>query len=246
MQEREVRRASKILLAIGACAAVALSACGGGGAGGATTVQATYDLQAGYVNLLAMGLVTNVSLSGTLLVNGMSTPFVGTGTLALAPAVSALFGNVQAWSQTETISGSVTTGGPSAPYSYSVTYYYSIGTYAVLGQASSGEYDVVQVPYNYPNSLATEPNGLLGTANRYTDSTLSVALGTSQTGFAVTLSPVDPGSPIQVQFTTNDYDTQNTLTEADVYNYLLSGGNVLSFVSATAQTSSGTLTVTAQ
>jgi hypothetical protein len=60
---------------------IALSACGGNP--NAATASGTFNLQAGYVNLVNMGLTTNVALSGTVIVNGNSTPFTGTGTLLL-------------------------------------------------------------------------------------------------------------------------------------------------------------------
>jgi hypothetical protein len=46
---------------------------------------------------------------------------------------------------------------------------------------------------------------MLGTMSRYSDSTLSVALGTVQVSVAVTLIPVDPGSSEVVQFGCNGW-----------------------------------------
>jgi len=197
------------------------------------------------MNLVNMGLMDNVALSGTVLVNGNSVPFTGTGTLTVAPAVSSMFNSSQALAQTETISGTVTAAGQSAPYSAEVTDYYATGSGAVLGESSANEYDVVQSPFTYPTSVMGGSNGILGTVSRYADSSMGVSLGTAQLSYAVT-APVDPGSPVQVQFTDKIYDTQSTLIETDVTAYTLSSSNVLTFISASAQTTSGTLTVTAQ
>jgi hypothetical protein len=241
-----MQRASNSYVAVLGSFAIFLSACGGGGGGGtAPPPAATFNLQAGYVNLVSAGLTANVALSGTVVVNGTSAPFTGTGTLTLAPAVSATFNNSPALSQTETISGTVTAAGQSAPYSASVTDYYAAGSGAVLGESTTQEYDVVQSPFTYPTSVVGGSSGILGTVSRYTDSSLGVSLGTTQISYAVT-APVDPGSPVSVQLTNKIYDAQNTLTETDVTTFSLTSSNVLSFVSAGAQTTSGTLTVTAQ
>jgi hypothetical protein len=236
---------SKSYAAVVGCFAIALSACGGRGGAGLAPSPTTYNLQAGYVNLLNTGLTANVALSGTVVVNGNSTPFTGTGTLTLAPAVSATFDNSTALAQTETISGTVTAAGQSVPYSSSVTDYYATGNGAVLGQSAANEYDVVQSPFTYPTSVVGGSNGILGTASRYADSSLGVSLGTTQISYAV-MAPVDPGSPVAVSVTDKTYDTQNTLIETDVTTYSLTSDSVLSFISATTQTASGTVTVTGQ
>lgn len=242
-----MQRASNSYVAVIGSFAIFLSACGGSGGGTATAPPpaATFNLQQGYVNLVNAGLTANVSLSGTAVVNGTSTPFSGTGTLTLTPAVSVTFNNSPALSQTETISGTVTAAGQSAPYSASVTDYYAAGSGAVLGESTTQEYDVVQSPFTYPTSVVGGSGGILGTVSRYTDSSLGVPLGTAQISYAVT-APADPSSPVSVQFTTKIYDVQNMLTRTEVTTFSLTSASVLSFVSAGAQNTSGTLTVTAQ
>ncbi|HEY4446608.1 MAG TPA: hypothetical protein VGN30_20180 [Steroidobacteraceae bacterium] len=242
-----MQRASNSYVAVIGSFAIFLSACGGGGGGTATAPPpaATFNLQQGYVNLVNAGLTANVNLSGTAVLNGTSTPFSGTGTLTLTPAVSATFNNSPALSQTETISGTVTVAGQSAPYGASVTDYYAAGSGAVLGESAAHEYDVVQSPFTYPTSVVGGSSGILGTVSRYTDSSLGVPLGTAQISYAVT-APVDPSSPVSVQFTTKTYDVQNTLTLTEVTTFSLTSASVLSFVSDGAQSTSGTLTVTAQ
>ncbi|MFX5610806.1 hypothetical protein ABTD85_20505, partial [Acinetobacter baumannii] len=53
------------------------------------------------------------------------------------------------------------------------------------------------------------------------------------------------GNPLQITLTTKIYDTTNALKETDTTVYNLSTSNVISFVSGSAQTPQGTLTVTA-
>jgi hypothetical protein len=215
--------------------AVALVACGGGGGsdGMGSPPPADFNLQAG------------ITLSGSANVNGVSTPFTGTGTYARAPAVSGTFNGAAAASQAETLSGTITVAGRSTPYSSSVTDYYATGNSAFLGEVEGNEYDVAQSPIEYPTMVVGGSGGVLGTVSRYTDKTMSVSLGTAQVSYTV-LAPVDPGSPIGITFTNKIYDTQNTLTETDVTRYTMTSSNVISFVSASVQSQSGTLTVTAQ
>ena len=82
----------------------------------------------------------------------------------------------------------------------------------------------------------------MGTLTRYTDSTMSVSLGTAQVSYSV-MAPVDPGSPISVAVTTQIFDTSNMLIETDVMNYTMSSSNVISLSGASAQGSSGTVTI---
>jgi hypothetical protein len=222
---------------------IALSACGGGGSGGIG--PASYNLQAGYVNLINTGLTADVNLSGTIVVNGTSAAITGTGSVDLSPGVATTFNNSQALSQTETATGTVTADGQSAPFTSSQDDFYAPGSGAVLGQSDTGEYDVAQTPFTYPSSVMGGSSGNLGTLSRYTDSTMGVSLGTAQVSYAVS-GAQSAGGPVAVQVTTQIYDTQNTLSETDVTVYSLTSASVLSFVSSSAQTSSSSLTLTAQ
>jgi hypothetical protein len=60
------------------------------------------------------------------------------------------------------------------------------------------------------------------------------------------LATVDGKGAEVVQFTYRVYDTSQTLVETDNFNYFLSENSVLDFYSYTAQSASGTLSVTPQ
>jgi hypothetical protein len=224
------------------CLAILLCACGGGGSNPAAPSSNNFDVQTGMAKMVTNGLSANVSLSGTVVVNGVSTAFTGSGTFTRPPAVSATFDGTAALSQTTTVAGTITTNVQTAPYSTSVTDYYASSDSAFLGEVSSNEYDVAQAPILFPTMVVG--SGTLGTLSRYTDSTMSVSLGTAQVSYVVMI-PVDPGSPIGIAVTTKIYDTQNTLLETDVTNYTMTSSNVISLSGASAQNQSGTLTVTA-
>ncbi|HVO45931.1 MAG TPA: hypothetical protein VMT29_06305 [Steroidobacteraceae bacterium] len=224
-----------------------LAACGEGGGSDITMPPPTdFNMKAGVTNMVMHGLSANVSLSGNVVVNGASTSFAGSGTYSLAAGTSATFNGTAALMQTQSIAGSIDVAGQSAPLNVSASGYYASSDSAFLGETdgSGNEYDVAQTPIEYPTSIVGGSGGTLGTVNRYTDSTMSVPLGTSQISYSAT-APADSGGPIGIAVTTKTFDNQNNLTETDVTNYTMSSANVISFSSASAQTSSGTLTVQA-
>ena len=234
--------------AAGVLAALLPSACGsGGGSSGFPTPppQGSYDLHAGMAALVESGLSDNVNLSGTAIVNGTSNAFTGTGTLTLSPGVSGVFNGTMAQLQTQTISGTVTVAGQTSPYSTSVVNAYEPATAAIEGESQSPEFDVAQQPIMIPTVVGTSVT-MLGILSRYSDSTLSVALGTVQVSVAVMFIPVDPGSSEVVQFSYKVYNTSQALVETDTVSYNLTENNLISFNSAATQRASGTLTVTPQ
>jgi hypothetical protein len=234
--------------AAGILAVLLLSACGSGRSSSVfppLPPPGSYDLHAGMAALLESGLSTNVNLSGTAIVNGTSNPFSGTGTLTLSPGVSGMFNGTMAQLQTQSISGTVTVAGQTSPYGSSVVNAYEPATTALVGETQSTEFDVAQQPIVIPMVVGTSVT-MLGTLSRYSDSTLSVALGTVQVSVAVKFIPLDPGSPEAVQFTYKVYDTGQALVETDTVVYNLTENSLLSFDSATTQNAMGTLTVMPQ
>lgn len=228
-----------------------VSACGGSGGSALGDPPVTmpppgsYDLQKAMSALEASGSSTPVSLSGSVTRSGSSYSFTGTGTLTLGPGTSGMFNGGAALLQTITIAGTISVAGTSSPYSSSVVNAYESATGAILGESQSAEVDVASAPIIIPSSVGTT-RMILGTLSRYADSTLSVALGTTQISVAVELLPVDPGGQEVVQFTLNSYDMSGMLVQADTQSYYLTEDNVLSFYGATANNSSGTLSVTPQ
>jgi len=225
-----------------------LTGCGGGCDSGMTnpppSSQGTYNLQAAVTALVRSGLSANVTLSGNVLINGVSTPFTGTGTYTLSAGTSGTFNRAAALLQAEKISGTVTGGGQSSPYAVSVVNAYDTTTTNFLGRTQSDEIDVAQSPIVFPISV---PNSApLGTISRYTDQTLSVVLGTTDLSIGTLFTTVPTPDRQLVQFTYKTYDTNHTLVQTDSLTFSLSSSNVLYFASAQTQDSSGTLTVQAQ
>jgi hypothetical protein len=187
--------------------------------------------------------------TGTAVVSGTSVPFTGTATLTLAAGVSGIFNGEGALSQTQTISGTVTVAGATAPYTASVVDYYATGNDAFLGATGSSEYDVAQTAFTYPASVVAGDSGVLGTTNDYTDSSMGTATGTTQVSYTVTAvaSTASDATPtVMVAITSKVNDTSGNLLETDVTNYSLTDGGVLTLVSATVENSTESLTVTVE
>lgn len=241
----------KDTLQVGTAVALALvlAACGGGSSGGTGSITTGgsqgFNLQSGIANMVTHGLTDNVTLSGTVTVNGTSVSVTGSGLYALAAGVSGTFNNTAATSQIQTLSGTISVEGQSTAVSSSVTDYYATSNSDFLGETNTTEYDVAQSPFQYPTSIGGGVSGSLGSILRYSDSTMSVSKGTAQTTYATT-APTTTGGSLGITITTKIYDTTNTLVETDVTNYTMSSSNVISFVSVSAQTQQGTLTATAQ
>jgi hypothetical protein len=234
--------------AAGVLAALLVSACGGGGnniANPTPSPQGSYDLQTAMAALIESGESNPVELSGTAIVDGISNAFSGSGTSTLSPGASGTFNGTMATLQSQSISGTVTVAGQKASYSTTVLNAYDPTSSAILGESQSNEFDVAQAPISIPTTVGTS-SMMLGTLSRYSDSTLSVALGTVQVSVAVTSIPVDPGSPEVVQFTYQVFDTNQVLVETDTFSYNLTEDNVLSLNSAAAQSAAGTLSITPQ
>jgi hypothetical protein len=241
-----------VALAIGlvACGDSGASRFGGGGAGGVGTVSTgtgkgttggttgtgssgnPYDWQAGEANMIAQGLTVNVTFGGSVnTATSSQAAITGSGVYTLSRGVTATFNGASAVSQLQTLSGTATAAGQNVPASRSITAYYATSTSDFLGQVSSTEYDVAQAPFQYPTSIDGGMTGTLGTAQRYTDSTMSVSLGAAVTSYSTT-APSTPGGPISIQVQTDFYDKNDFIVESDSTTYSLTSGNVMSFVSA--------------
>lgn len=241
-------RTTMAFAAVAGIFTIALTACGGGGGGGsaAPPPAVTFDLQTGISHLVSQGQTGNVTLSGTVMQNGTAVSFTGTGTLTLAPSVAATFNNMAALSQTQTIAGTITAAGQTGSLpATSVVDYYASGNDAFLGETGPTAYDVAQSAFMYPTMVVGGSTGTLGTVSNYTDSTMSVSVGTTEVTYAVT-APADPAGPIVVKVTNVSKDPTGTVVETDVTSYTLTGSGILTITSASAQTASITLLATVQ
>lgn len=233
-------------LAIGVVVAAFLVAgCGGGTGGGSVPLPPpdSYDLQKAMRAFEASGSSTPVSLSGTANGGASSGSFTGTGTLTVSAGMTGTFNGGTALLQTATAAGTITVGGASTGYSSEVVDAYDGSTGSILGESKSGEFDVASAPIMIPSSVGTTPM-LLGTLIRYTDSSLSVALGTTRISVDEMLAPIDPGTAEVVRFTFKSYDVSGDLVETDTESYWLTNDGAAYFYGTTANAASGSLSLT--
>ena len=237
-------RAVSAGLAVALLLIFSLSACGGGGDGATLGPgPSTYNIAAGVSGLATHGMKANLIVSGSVTVGAVAVPLSGTGTYSLAAAVTGTFNGAAARAQVGSIYATVIAGGASSSYLRSVTDYYDPGIYALLGEASTGEYDVAQAPITFPTMVAPGSSGTLGTLSRYTDETLGVVLGTAQLSYVLTV-PATAGAPATVEFTQKFYDTHQAVTATEVRDYSLTATNTMLLVSLTILKAPDTLTVT--
>jgi hypothetical protein len=234
--------------AVAVVATMALTACGGGGGLGGSNTTAppagSYDLHAATAALVKSGMSVKVNLTGTAIANGTSNSFTGTGTLTLSAGANGTFNGLTAETQTESISGTITVAGQSVPYTSTVVNAYD-NTAAFLGESTSSDFEVASAPITIPTTVGTAATEL-GTLSRYTDSTRSVVLGTTQVSVVLSLAAATTGAAEVVQFTYKVYDSHQALVETDTFSYNLSESSALTLNSATVQNASGSLTATPQ
>jgi len=221
-----------------------LSACGGGGGSmSATPPPTTFDLAAAVANVARNGLSANMTISGT--VNGNAV--TGTAAFTEAPAVAATFNGMAGLAQTTTITGTVDAGGQHVPYATTVVGY-TTTDHAVLGQSTADEYDVVQTPFSYPSSVVAGSAEVLGTFSRYTDSTMSVSVGTIDASYVVKADPTNSNAVI-VQLIDRYFDTGHVNVANSQTNYVVTITGGVSLQSASVQSiapDTADLTFTAQ
>lgn len=219
----------------------ALTGCGGGdGTSNIVPPPTTYNLQTAMQGLVTHGLKADLDFSGTL--GGVAV--TGTGTVTYAAGADDMFNGVAAVSQSQVVSATISDGTQTAPYATHIVDFYDPGNYAWMGEASSSEFDVASSPVDYPTSVVPGSSGMLGTLSRYTDNTMSVALGTVDLSYVVKAPSTSGGLPI-VEFTETFFDTNHAATETDVLDWSITTGNVLALVSGSAQSGSDTLSFTA-
>jgi hypothetical protein len=222
---------------------IGLSACGGGSSTPAPPPPTSFDVAAALADVATSGLSINMTVSGTVNDNAVT----GTATFTEAPAVAATFNGMAALSQTVTITGTLNAGGQQVPYA-STGVDYTTPAHEALGLSTAAEYDVAQAPFSYPSSVVVGSTAVVGTFSRYTDSTMSVSLGTIDASYAVKADPTNSNAVI-VEVIEQYFDTAHINVQNGQTNFIVtaSGGVSLQSVSVQLiQPNTANLTFTAQ
>jgi len=158
-------------------------ACGGGGGGTAAAPASpvasteTFQLRAAQANSSAAGTYP-FKISG----GSSSVAITGSGTITIGAPTQGTFQGSFAYLVTGTVTGSVSGNGQSTTIASSgITYLDS----NYLPLAYSGSEFSVNGPYNYPATVKVNDSGVLGTSNRYSDSSMANFIGTETDSYSV-------------------------------------------------------------
>jgi hypothetical protein len=148
--------------------------------------------------------------SGTLITSSGSYPMTGTASITISAATATTFGGQSALVSSMTQIGSSIINGTTYPINIP-SQFFSTKNYVPLGMTYGNEYRVMQgTPTIPPTARVGDGSAVIGTYNRYTDSTMSTFLGTAQISFVPDVGST--ASTIYVTFNETDFDTTNRIT----------------------------------
>ena len=204
-----------VLALLGISIGLLASGCGGGGDDSPPPVPVvtTFPIFQSVVNVLNRSETRSFSVSGT--VSGVT--IGGSGTATFGSLGGATFEGKSALAKTTVVTGTLTSGTQSAPYGGTSTLYVDTN-YQPLGSTSATLYAVVFGPVTIPQTASVNSTGRLYEANRYTNSTKTVKLGTATVEFS--LQQETPSTAVLKLITTNK-STTGALEGTVIENYRL-------------------------
>jgi hypothetical protein len=199
-------------------AAMALAACGGGSGAATAPAANAYDFEAAFVQETQHGLTA----SGTFTVTSNGTVYTGPGTVTVSPQTATSFNGSAAYQLDLVIAGNVSGGGASGKVSGGYSTYLT-GDHRIIGRTDPGEFDIAQSPMTYPGVVAAGESGPLGTLLRYTDSTMSIPIGSDDVSYGVMADPNTPSTLI-VGIAEQVMDSFGSVEVQASYQYALPAG----------------------
>jgi len=157
-----------------------LSACGADNDDDSKTSTATFQLRLAWIVYQNETGARSFEISGSL----DTVSVAGSGTATFGQFVAATFESKPALAKTSVFTGTLTGGGQSVPYDRTSTRFID-SNYLPLGLSSSNAYVVVSGTPSVPLTAKVNDKGTLAASTVYTDSSKSVATGTSTTSYAV-------------------------------------------------------------
>jgi len=210
-----------------------LAACGGGGGGGGGTVASanTFDIQAGWSRLVANGFTSTFTVSGTC-----------SGTFNLtdgAANTSTTFEGAPAISGNSVISMTLSTSGCTPSTASTETRYYD-SNYNLLGYSVlGGSYGVWVTPPTFSNTARVGDVVVVGTVNKYTNSTKSTSAGRQENSYVI---EPDTATTAITNLITKNYNTSNALTSTEQDRYRIAADGSLTLISIDIQYANGSTT----
>lgn len=227
------------------CSVMALLAGCGGGGDAAPPAVTIYPIQDALTYAYTNGLQSTLNVTGSAS-DGISTyPVTGALTFTLGAATSTTFNGTAALQTTETVSGTLTIEGQSAPLDSFSTSYLNL-SYEPLAYSTTGSYCEAASPIVYPETASVGQSGSLGVFTCYTDSTKAVLTGSeTETYIAAAGSTYNT---LDMTIITNMYDPVNNLIGTGSVTYTITSGGIPSLTQfMMSTTDSGiTINITAQ
>ena len=212
-----------------------LTACGGGGGGGGTPspIVSTDSFSFATANAAHInnGYALNFNLTGTQMVGGVNYNVTGSGTVTVTAATPSNFEGQPALLNTETVTGTITVNGVTAPLPAVVQQSYSTTNYVPLGEVDGNEYWVMQGTPVIPATVKVGDTAVLGTFTRYTDSGKATVLGTVKLSYVI---EADAAHTAIINLVTQQYDTLNALEYSDQTRWRIDTVGTVTFVSEIA------------
>jgi hypothetical protein len=223
----------RILKLLAFVMSVALTACGGGGGGGASgpvSSTNTFDIRAGIARLTASGFSTTLTVSGTC---------SGTFALTSGPATTnTVFEGSAALSRSSVASLTVSNCTPASNVGTTTSYFDS--NYVPLGFAIvGGDYGVWTSPPSLPNNARVGDVAVVGTINKYTNSTKSTPSGTQQNSYVI---EADTATTAIANLISKTYNASNVLTSTEQDRYRIAADGSLTLISIDIQYANGSTT----
>ena len=164
-------------------AVAVLTACGGGGSGGATQAQTLYPLSTILTNYVSNASSTYFTFTGTFKVGTNANEISGSGQYA-ENTVSSTFTGQSALRKTQTMTGAMTLNGTSENLN-SIAYYYFDSKHQPLASNMSGAYCETTQIKSVPMYVTVGQSGEWYAADCYTSSNKAVRLGAGVTQFSI-------------------------------------------------------------
>jgi hypothetical protein len=219
----------KTLAALSAFALV--TACGGGGGGGGSSGPVastnTFNIQSGYAALISAGYSKAFNITGTC--TGTFTITAGAATTATtfegASALSGAEVGSYSWTGCTPTSGSTT-----------ITRYYDSNYIPKGYQIVGGDYALYAVAPSIPSTARVGDVVVVGTLNKYSNSTKSTSTGHQDTTLVM---EADTATTAIANIISKNYNASNTLTSTEQDRYRVAADGSMTALSLDVQYANG-------
>lgn len=208
-----------------------LAACGGGGGGGASSLVAStnaFNILSGWQALSAAGWTKTFAISGTC---GGSATITNS-----AINTSSTFEGLAALSGTSVVNMSLTGCTPSSISSTETRY--TDSNYIPRGyNVQGGVYGVYSTTPSIPSSVHVGDTGIVGSVNRYTDSTKSTSAGRQDVSYVI---EADTSTTAILNVISKIYNASSVLQVTEQDRYRVAANGALTPLSMDVQYANGT------